>query len=91
MSRNDNVYKALRLSVSSRDDEEKRFRQETTVFIEIRVRSQVVRLRRGRADHYKHCRFSRFLNAAVRVMIVVTTEVMDFAVVCCDFSFWCET
>ena len=57
VSRNDSVYKVFRLSASSQDDEEKGFGQETTVFIEIRARSQVVRLRRGRADHYKHCRF----------------------------------
>ena len=61
------------------------------MFIEIRVRPQVVRRGRGCADHYKHCRFLRFLNAAVRVMIVVTTEVMDFAVVLRHFSLWCKT
>ena len=55
--------------------------QKTTVFIRISGRSQVRRPRRGNADHYKHCRFLRFANAAVRVMIVVIAEVMDFAVV----------
>ena len=55
--------------------------------MEIRVRSEVVRPQSGSADLYKHCRFLRFLNAVVWVTIVVTTEVMEFAVVFHHFSF----